>query len=269
MRRNPCLTLLESTTYNLGIRPSADFTAFMSGPENAHRDELLRKHHEGVQYFMSKNLKIRAMVFVLALALAVSGKVLAQGAPAGAPAGKIAIVNIQEAIANTNEGKKELDALQQKFTPKQNELKSQNDEVEGLKKKLQTDSDKLSEDTRNTRVKEIEVKQKALQRNFEDAQNEFQQAEQEVVNRLGKKMLDVLEKYAKNNGYAMVLDVSNPQTPVLYASPGANITKELVDAYNSEVPVAAPATKPAASNPRPAGTTARPPAGTAPTPKKP
>jgi outer membrane protein len=117
-------------------------------------------------------------------------------------------------------------------------------------------------------VKEIEVKQKALQRNFEDAQNEFQQAEQEVVNRLGKKMLDVLEKYAKSNGYAMVLDVSNPQTPVLYATPSANITKELVEAYNAEVPVAAPATKPA-SNPRPAGTTARPPAGTAPTPKKP
>jgi outer membrane protein len=243
----------------------------LSGPENAHRDELLRKNHEGVQYFMSKNLNIRAMVFALALALAVSGRAVAQGAPANAAAGsKVAIVNIQEAIANTNEGKKELEALQQKFTPKQNELKTENDEVEGLKKKLQADSDKLSDDTRNTRVKEIEVKQKALQRNFEDAQNEFQQAEQEVVNRLGKKMMDVLEKYAKNNGYAMVLDVSNPQTPVLYASPGANITKELVDAYNAEAPVAAPATKPAASNPpRPAGTTARPPAGTAPTPKKP
>jgi outer membrane protein len=241
----------------------------MSVSESAHRDELLRKNHEGVQYFMQPNLKTRAMVFALALTLTISGRALAQGAQANAPAGnKVAIVNIQDAIANTNEGKKELDALQQRFSPKQAELKTQNDEVDGLKKKLQADSDKLNEDTRNTRVKEIEVKQKALQRNFEDAQNEFQQAEQEVVNRLGKKMLDVLEKYAKSNGYTMVLDVSNPQTPVLYASPGANITKELVDAYNAEVPVAAPAAKPAASNaPRPSGPATRPPATA--TPKKP
>ncbi|HET9837384.1 MAG TPA: OmpH family outer membrane protein [Candidatus Angelobacter sp.] len=220
---------------------------------------------------MLNNLKIHAMVFALALTLAASSTARAQGAPANAPAGnKVGIVNIQDAIANTNEGKKELDALQQRFSPKQAELKTQNDEVENLKKQLQAQSDKLSEDERNNRVKSIEVKQKALQRNFEDAQNEFQQAEQEVVNRLGKKMLDVLEKYAKNNGYSMVLDVSNPQTPVLYASPGSNITKELVDAYNAEVPVAAPAAKPAAGNPpRPAGTATRPPAGSAPTPKKP
>jgi len=218
---------------------------------------------------MLKKLNHGAMVSALALTLAASGTLLAQGAPA--PAGnKVAIVNIQDAIASTNEGKKELDALQQKFSPKQAELETQNDEVEGLKKKLQTDSDKLNDDARNTRVKEIEVKQKSLQRNFEDAQNEFQQAEQEVVNRLGKKMLDVLEKYAKANGYAMVLDVSNPQTPVLYASPGANITKELVDAYNAEVPVAAPAARPGASaTPRPAGTATRPPAGGTTTPKKP
>jgi len=218
---------------------------------------------------MLKKLNQSAMISALALTLAASGTLLAQAAPA--PAGnKVAIVNIQDAIANTNEGKKELDALQQRFSPKQAELKTQNDDVENLKKKLQADSDKLNDDARSTRVKEIEVKQKSLQRNFEDAQNEFQQAEQEVVNRLGKKMLDVLEKYAKANGYAMVLDVSNPQTPVLYASPGANITKELVDAYNAEVPVAAPATRPAAgTTPRPAGATTRPPAGGATTPKKP
>lgn len=218
---------------------------------------------------MSSNVKTRVAAFVLALTLAVCSRALAQGAAATSPAGtKVAIVNIQDAIANTNEGKKELDALQQKFSPKQAELKTQNDEVEGLKKQLQTQSDKLSDEERNNRVKTLEVKQKSLQRNFEDAQNEFQQAEQEVVNRLGKKMLEVLEKYAKANGYAMVLDVSNPQTPVLYASPGANITKELVDAYNAEVPVAGPAAKPAASNttPRPA---ARPQAPSAPTPKKP
>jgi hypothetical protein len=63
------------------------------------------------------------------------------------------------------------------------------------------------------------------------------------------------------------MDVSNPQTPVLYANPGTNITKNLVDAYNAESPVT-PAPKPAAT--KPAGAAAsRPPAPGATTPKKP
>ena len=82
-------------------------------------------------------------------------------------------------------------------------------------------------------------------------------------------MLDVLEKYARDNGYAVVMDVSNPQTPVLYANPGTNITKPLIEAYNTASGVAAPSPKPANTPARPSGAAAtRPPAGTT-TPKKP
>jgi len=219
---------------------------------------------------MAKNLKGGVLVLTLALALGGSGKSLAQPA-AGAPAGnKVAIVNIQEAIAGTNEGKKELEVLQQKYSPRQAALQAQNDEIENLKKQLETQGPKLSDEERNNRVKTATEKQKAFQRNYEDFQTEVQQSEQEILSRLGKKMLDVMEKYAKDNGYTMVLDVSNPQTPVVYASPATNITKDLVEAYNTAVPVAAPAAKPAASNAAPRGTTgpaARPPAAA--TPKKP
>ena len=190
-------------------------------------------------------------------------------APAASPASgnKVGIVSIQDAIANTNEGKKELEALQQKFSPRQAALQSQNDELENLKKQLQAQGDKLSDEERNNRVRSATEKQKTLQRNYEDFQNEVQTAEQEILNRLGKKMLDVLEKYARANGYAVVMDVSNPQTPILYANPGTNITKNLIEAYNAESP-AAPAPKPAAT--KPAGAAAsRPPAAGAPTPKKP
>ena len=69
------------------------------------------------------------------------------------------------------------------------------------------------------------------------SQAEFQQAEQDVINRIGSKMVAVLEKYANANGFAVVLDVSNPQTsPVLWATQGTVITKELVDAYDKENP---------------------------------
>lgn len=235
---------------------------------------MIEQRIEGVHYPMLGKSKLHIFALSLALSLIFSIAALAQapsspGPAASAPSGasaKIGIVNIQDAIIATNEGKKEFDALQTRFAPKQNDLKNLNDEVENLKKDLQAKQDKLNEEERAKQVKNLEVKQKTLQRNYEDAQNEFQQAEQEVVNRIGGKMLNVLEKYAKSNNYSVILDVSNPQTPVLWASQGTNITKELVDAYNAESPVAAPA---APAN-RPAGAAAsRPPAGGAATPKKP
>lgn len=229
--------------------------------------------------------KIQILALSLSLSAAFSPAAFAQAAsappsapapsasaPAGAPGGtRIGVLNIQEAILATEEGKKEFDALQQKFSPKQAELKTENDEVENLKKQLDTQGSKLNDDEKASRARAIETKQKALQRNFEDAQSEYQQAEQELANRIGTKMLTVLQKYAESHGYAVVLDVSNPQTsPVLWATQTTVITKDLVDAYNAENPVAgAPATKPAgAAATRPSAPTAKPAAPSA-TPKKP
>ncbi len=215
------------------------------------------------------SLGLSSLVSIAALAQGAAAPAATASTPSGPPATKLGVVNVQEAIVATNEGKKEFDALEKRFTPKQAELKNANDELDSLKKQFQAQSDKLSDDERTSRAKTIETKQKSLQRNYEDAQAEFQQAQQEVVNRIGSKMLNTLEKYAKSNGYAVILDVSNPQTPVLWAAQGNIITKELVDAYNTDnpatpPPAAAPAPKPSA------GAATRPAApGAAATPKKP
>lgn len=262
------LTMPETTTYNQHIRPSLQVSRVQAGEQASRR---ISKRIEGVNYPMSGKSKLYICALSLGLSMILSTAAFGQAAAAASPAAsaassspaastgsaKIGIVNIQDAIVATNEGKKEFDALQTRFAPKQNELKTLNDEVEGMKKDLQAKGDKLNEDERTKQVKNLEVKQKTLQRSYEDAQNEFQQAEQEVVQRIGGKMLSVLEKYADRNGYSVILDVSNPQTPVLWANKGTNITKELVDAYNAESPVAAPAApaKPsgAAANRAPSG----------------
>jgi outer membrane protein len=234
--------------------------------------------------------KFRNLAMSLSLSTVLGTFAFAQGAAAPATAApappapaangeaptKIGVVNIQQAISECAEGKKEIDGLQQKFAPKQAELKGLNDDVDSLKKQFQAQAPKLNDEEKGRQAKAIDTKQKALQRNYEDAQAEFQQAEQDVINRVGAKMVGVLEKYANANGFAVVLDVSNPQTsPVLWATQGTVITKELVDAYDKANPsgATAPAAKPAgaarpATSPAHAGTTpARPTAS--PTPKKP
>jgi len=51
---------------------------------------------------------------------------------------KVGTINIQEAIFGSNEGQRDIQVLQKKFEPKQAELKGQNDELEALKKQLNT-----------------------------------------------------------------------------------------------------------------------------------
>lgn len=178
-------------------------------------------------------------------------------ASATAPVGKIGIINMQQAILASNEGQRDFQALSKKFEPKQAELKGMNDEVDGLKKQLNTQGDKLNDVARSNLVRSIETKQKELQRNLEDAQTDFQGQQNDILQRIGQKMMQVLDKYAKTNGYALVLDVSNQNSPVLWAGASTDLTKAIIDEYNTVSGVAAP---PAASTtsglpaaPRPAG----------------
>lgn len=183
---------------------------------------------------------------------------------------KVGIIDFQRAVVATNEGQREFEALAKKFDPKQNELKSQNDEVENLKKQLQTQGDKMNDDARAALVRNIDVKQKALQRNLEDAQGEAQREQNEVFGKVAAKVYKSLERYAQANGFTVILNYTenDPQQPLLWAVPQINITKEVVEAYNRESgvpPPAAPAAKPASSTSRPM-TPAKP--ATTTTPKK-
>jgi outer membrane protein len=213
--------------------------------------------------------------FVLPVALLVAGAFAQTGAaaPTAETTGnKIGVINIQEAILATNEGQRDFGALQKKFEPKQNELNSLNKEVQSLQEQLKTQGDKLNEEARQTLVKNIETKQKSLQRQAEDAQSDFQSQQGDIANRIGGKLMEVIDKFAKQNGYAVVIDASAQQSPVLWAANGNIITKEIVDAYNTQSGVPAPppaASAPASgatsrpSAPRPAATT-----GTKPAPPK-
>jgi outer membrane protein len=185
-------------------------------------------------------------------------------APPAMTGTKVGAINIEGAIFGSNEGQKELQALQKKFEPKQAELKQQNDELEGLKKQLNTQGDKLNEDASNTLKKQIETKQKSFDRSIQDAQEEFGSQQQDIAGKILQKMAPVIMKYAQENGFGMIVDTSKPwpQSPILVAGEGVDITKSVVDLYNTQSGVAPPAapTSGAAkpTTPRPASTTPKP-----------
>jgi outer membrane protein len=171
---------------------------------------------------------------------------------------KVGIINIQDAIIRTEEGQKTAKALQEKYTPRQQALEKSKRELDDLQAQLSKGRNTMSEDARNKLIRDIDAKTKALQRDNEDASAEFQQEESKLINGIGQKMMGVIDKYAKEKGYHIILDISSPQSPVLYAVNTVDITNEIVTLYDKgqgaggEVAPSTPAAKsPAAPVTRP------------------
>jgi outer membrane protein len=229
-----------------------------------------------------------ATVFVFsvaALAQTASADPALPAAPSATPAastpdttapstgGKIGTINIEQAIFASNEGQRDFEVLSKKLEPKQTELKNMNDEVESLKKQLNTQGDKLNDDSRGTLVKQVEDKQKKLERSVQDARDDAQGQQNEIAQRILQKMAPIIVKYAGDKGFGLILDTSNPwpQGPVLWAGPSVDITKAIVETYNAQSGVPAPTrpvtTKPAGMGAKPAAPAGTKPAATTPPPK--
>lgn len=212
---------------------------------------------------------------LLAMAFVISVAALAQtGSAAAAPAGaapavtstgtKVGTISMEQAIFATNEGRRDFEALSKKLEPKQNELKGQNDEIDALKKQLSAQQDKLNDDARANLMKQIETKQKSLDRQLQDAREDAQNQQNEIAQRILQKLGPVLIKYASDNGFGVIIDTSQPwpQSPVVWWGEAVDVTKPVVDVYNAQSGVAPPpassgtAPKPVPS--KPAGTTAKP-----------
>jgi outer membrane protein len=193
------------------------------------------------------------MKLSLALALTLaSGMVLstaAQTAAAQAPAGptKIAVIAFQVAVAQTNEGQRNYADLQKKYAPRESQLKALNDEIVSLTKELQTQGDKLSDSERATRAKAIDEKKKLLDRSSEDLRNDGNHEIQDMYSAVASKVYDTLSAYAQQQGYSLVLDMGQQQSPVLFVNPSTDITKAVIDAYNLKSGVPAPPAQPAAA----------------------
>jgi outer membrane protein len=189
----------------------------------------------------------------------------APAAAASAPAGpaKVAVVAFQIAVAQTNEGQRDFADLEKKFQPRQDHLKSLSDEVDNLTKQLQTQGASLSDAQRNERAGAIETKKKQLDRDAEDAKTDFQQQMNDLYQTLASKVYDVMQAYAEQERFTLILDISQQQSPVLYASQPINITKAVIDAYNAKSGVPAPppaagSAAPIAPVPSGAGSTPKP-----------
>ncbi|NYF78853.1 OmpH family outer membrane protein [Granulicella arctica] len=175
--------------------------------------------------------------------------------PEAIPA-KIALISFEQAVLATNEGQRAVQEVQKKYEPKKAQIETQAQEVDTLKKQMQSAPATLSDEERTARLKAIDTKEKALNRDAEDASQSYNADVQEVFGKVAQKVNVTMRQYVAQNGYTLLLDVSGQQSPILWAVQNTDVTQAVIDAYNTSSGVAAPV--PSAPSPAAHRTTPRP-----------
>jgi outer membrane protein len=173
----------------------------------------------------------------------------AKPAPAVVTTGaKIGVINIQLAMNSTQEFRKAAENFRTKFEPRQNELEQLRQEVQDLERQLGTQSRTLSAEAQNQLARQIERKRKQGQRLQEDLQEEAQQARNDMNQRIGEKLIQVITQYAQQSGLGVVLNWVPGGPAVFYVAPGVDITNEVIRLYDQTYPAQEPTSEPSSSN---------------------
>jgi outer membrane protein len=189
---------------------------------------------------------------------------------------KVGVIQIQTALVSTKDGQKAVQELETRMAPKQKEMERKRNELQELQDKLSKGGNAMAQAAKDDLARSIDQKTKSYNRDMEDARAELDQEQRKLLEELSGKMQVVIDKFALANGYAVLLDVSNQNTNVLYVASGVDVTKDIIDMYDktnpgapTSKPAAAPAkpTTPAPAATKPAAPTA--PATTAPAKKQP
>jgi outer membrane protein len=178
---------------------------------------------------------------VLALACCLSAWAQAQQ--------KFAIINMQQVILETKDGKQAVIELKAKFAPKEAEFQKRAEDLQRKQDELRKTENTISEEKKAALTRDIDSLTKGLTRDTDDAREDVNQEQQKVLNVLGGKIMQVLNKYASDKQYTMVFDVSGQPNNILFASSAIDITREIITMYDASEQSAPAAAKPPATPP--------------------
>jgi len=171
-------------------------------------------------------LNVRSVLLLAAAAFVPAVTVNAQ---AIAPA-KVAIINAQKAVADTQEIKKAQTALETKYRPRQEAIQTLQNQLQTIQQQLSVQN--IAPDREAQLRADGVSKQKELQRLTEDLQSDVNNERQDILGKAGRQMTDVVKKIAEQRGVDIVVDTTN----TIYFKPALEITSEATAAYDKAYP---------------------------------
>ena len=168
---------------------------------------------------------------------------------AGIPAfpqsdGAVATIRLQAAIVSTAEGRRAAARMQEEWAPALASLDKKLGDIKEIRRKLDAESKRKhgiwpfrhAMSRRHKAMLEAEIAQmtKDAQRERDDRRADFEKERRRIMDDLGARMQTVLETYAREHGYSMILDSGSPENPVAVGRD--DVTTQIVRLYDQTYP---------------------------------
>lgn len=143
----------------------------------------------------------------------------------------IGYVDVQRILARSSAGVAAREQIEREKVTMQKEMDGKRTEVEKLREDLEKKGVLLSAEARKERQETLERKVRDFRRLVDDYQKELEKKEQGLLQKVLQELSGVIERYGKQRGYQIIVV---RQGVVVYGSPEADVTDEIIKAYDQE-----------------------------------
>jgi outer membrane protein len=143
--------------------------------------------------------------------------------------GKVAVVNVQQAVMQTEDGIRAQATLKKLFDKRQQELDARQTELGRAREDIEKQSRVLSRQALEKRMEDWQRRMVELQTKFVENNKELQEKQGQLTQPILKKMLGIIARLAKKSSYELIID----KQAVPYARPDLDLTEQVVQMYNS------------------------------------
>lgn len=186
--------------------------------------------------------RVWSVVLALGLALGAVAVAGAQAPPAAggaatAPASglqRIAFIDVQRVLARSAAGVAAREALERDKAVMQKEMDGKRVELEKLREELEKKGALLTPDARREKQDLFERKRRDAARMADDFQKELERKEAQLLQKVLQEVSGIIEKIGKDRGYYLIVEKRG--AGVIYASTDADLTDEVIRAYDREAP---------------------------------
>jgi Skp family chaperone for outer membrane proteins len=181
-------------------------------------------------------VKIRAILPLMALA-AFSFAPAAMAQAGSVPPTKFRVIDMRAAIVGTAEAKSDYAQLQSQFAPQTAALDNLTKQADDVAKKMQAGANTLSDEEKARLSRQGQMLQSQYKRAQDQLEEQSNAAQQDMVDGIGRKMMDIVDNYRKENGLDCILGASSDSLSVLSKSAEMDITQEIIKLYDQKYPV--------------------------------
>ncbi len=144
---------------------------------------------------------------------------------------KVGVVNSQEVLEKSAEGKRVLAQLQDKDKRNQSELSRRDAEIQDLQTRLNTQRLTLTPEALRNLSADLQRKQTERNRYYEDAGREMNELADRLFQRIQNELLPIIEQMGKESGLDIIFDLG--KSGAIYFSPTIDITADVILRYDA------------------------------------